>query len=154
MAGARKRFSLAETVRLLQDSDAESFEEDDIDSGINYEPSDSESTEREDEDQDEDSDDQSQTAAAASDQPQADVGTDSDTDAEAATASDASADGWHPVLPSYAVPDDITFTGQAEITAALSGDATPVDIFSTFVTDDIVQLMVTETKRMQLTQLK
>ena len=109
-----------ETVKLLQDSDAESFEQDDIDKDSNYEPSDSESTEHDDEDQDQDSDDQSQTAAAAaSDQPQTDVGTDSDTDAEAATSSDASADGWHPVLPSYAVPDDITFTGQAEITAAL-----------------------------------
>ena len=80
-------------------------------------------------------------------QPQADVVTDSDRDAEAAASSVTSTDGWQPVQPSYVVPDDITFTGQAEITAALLADAAPIDVYNALVTDDIVQLMVTETNR-------
>jgi len=51
MAGTRKRFSLAETVRLLRDSDAKSFK-DDIDRDSNNEPSDSKSIERDEEHQD------------------------------------------------------------------------------------------------------
>ena len=64
MAGARKRFRLAEAVRILQDSDVESFEEDDSDRDSDYRPSESES--ECDDDQDSDSD-QRQTAATTSD---------------------------------------------------------------------------------------
>ena len=76
MAGARKRFSLAQTVRLLQDSDVESFEEDDSDRDSNYQPSDTES--EPDDDQDSDQSQTAVSATASSDQPQANV--DSDTD--------------------------------------------------------------------------
>ena len=135
MAGARKRFSLAETVRILQDSDVESFEEDDSDRDSNYRPSESES--ECDDDQDSDSD-QGQTVATASD---------CDRDAETAASSVTSTDGWQTVQASYVVLDDITFTGQAEITAALSAAAAPISVYNALVTDDIVQLMVTETNR-------
>jgi len=167
MPSKRKRISLREAVRMIEDSDVESFEEDDNDRDSLYEPSDKTSD-------DEFSDKNvsvaaiveasvSVTAVSATVVPgSATVATAADTTTAvttaaaatprsssslAATPDDASGGGWQPMHSTYVAPSDIAFIASPGMSFTLPPDAKPIDFFSQFLTEDIVKCMVTETNR-------
>ena len=73
-------------------------------------------------------------------------------DDDAPTASSVDDNGqseWISIEESYSPPHDVYFSRGSGVNPAiaLNKDSLPMDFFNLFVTDDILKLMVTETKR-------
>ena len=123
----------------MQESDEESFEEDDEDRDRIYQPND---LDFDFEDQD------NRPRCQETLQPGVTLAGfgNLNSDNEETTAT-TSSDYWQSVEPDYVVPTDIIFTEQAHVTVSLPLKAALIDIFNLLLIDEIVKLMVTETNQ-------
>jgi len=147
MASSRKRFSVAQVIDKLSESDEEGFDDHDSDRDSNYEVGD---VEPDDDDADRDAEevpdvgDTGDTAAS-----------DSDSDAEASVASTrvqqsaSSSYVWETVANDYVPQDDLPYTDTPGVASSINmtAESLPVEFLHLFITEEIINKFVTETNR-------
>ena len=158
----RKKYSLREVVRLIEESDEESFDDSDNDRDSNYDLSDdSHGTELYDppatqshvaatmSDDDSYNDPTPAAPSTSTSVPTVSTSTPATPTSNPATftlASQALHDTWEPVDGNYNPNPGFTFSENPGIRCdSLTVDSLPVDFFKQFVTDEVIELLVTET---------
>ena len=149
MASSRKRFSVAQVIDKLSESDEEDFDDNDSDRDSNYEVGD---VEPDDDDADRDTEDVADVADTGDT-----AASDSDSDAEASVSvastrtqpSASSSYVWETVANDYVPHDDLTYTDTPGVASSitLTAESLPIEFLHLFFTEEIINKFVAETNR-------
>ena len=140
----KRRYSLAEVRKKLDESDEEICDDSDTDGDSNYQVSDAEP-----DDDDDDRDSDMTEAYDVADFGSVESDTEADTDVHVPLLRPTSSghSEWINVADGYVPPTDISFTGSAGVVQPcnLNSDSLPIEFFKLFLTEDIIDLCVNET---------